>query len=334
MSTTLFPASGSHERQHTTSTVNQPVDATEELLDEAELFRLYRWKIAQIERLHDEDVVYLVGLMEQGKTAAPPPSQTREEQDAVVQRALHARLQLIRANLRLVVFIVRRYANYGVDLMDLVQEGNLGLIHAVEKFDPQLGYKFSSYAAIWIRRAILQALVTQAPGTFLTKREGSDRLKQLKHLLYEVGQGTKGEPSLDQLAERMNIGMGKLKHLLEASSAQHEVMSLDAPLPEAEGSESTLTLSDLVEDDPKYAPEQETLRGMLQTIVHALINQLTPNEKQVLRWRYGLDGADPQAFTTIGKRMGITHEGVRQIELRALRKLAPLCEDLHEFLQS
>ncbi len=329
MSTARISAPDRDQEQGMTAPVVPQTETA--LFDELELFRLYRWQIAQIARLRDEEEERLAALItDQGKTAAQPLSLSGEG----TQNVMDARLRMIEANLRLVVFIARRYANFGVDLMDLVQEGNLGLIHAVEKFDPRLGYKFGSYAAIWIRRAILQALVTQAPRTFLTKKEGSDRLKQLKHVLYEIEQDTQEEPSLEQVAERMNIGMRKLKHLLEASSSQHEMISLDAPLPEAEGSEGMLTLSDLVEDDPKYTPEQETLTGMLQTVVHTLVNHLTPDEKQVLRWRYGLDGADPQAFTTIGKRMGITHEGVRQIELRALRKLAPLCEDLHEFLQS
>lgn len=325
--------SGTHTEQRQGITIN-----LEELFDGLELLHFYRRQIDQFDLLRDEELIPLAEWIErdkyvkQARSERPQTLRATDEQREIERRATQARWRMVEANLRLVVFIARRYADYGVDLMDLIQEGNLGLMHAVEKFDHSKG-KFSSYASRWIRRAILRALVIQAPHTLLTKREKYDEIKRLKLLLKQLEQdaeGGEGELSSEEdLATQMHMSERRLKNLLALLSSNLETLSLDVPL--QEGDESTM-LSDVMEDDPKYTPEQEVISQTLETKVRELLDNLKPDEKRVLQLRYGFDDGKGQSLSQIGKRMNISIEGVRQIELRALRKLAQLSRDLHEFL--
>jgi RNA polymerase primary sigma factor len=315
--------------------------------------RYYRYEIGQVDMLSQEEVTKLARSIEQGRrnkksrttngmTGGPVPPTIptispratlanlvgRETEDAEVMKARHA---LVEANLRLVLHIARKYRGFGVDLMDLVQEGNIGLMHAVEKFDYRKGYKFSTYATWWIRQYITRALAEQAHliRVPLYKIEEIKRLGRVKRRLQQ--QSVANEPTLEDLAQQMEVSVEDVIALL---STNQETISLDKP--RKGGEDEEVALSEILEDDPIYSPEQIVLRETLQAHVQDVLQYLTPREKRVLQLRFGLDGGQEHSLTETGKKLGLSHEAVRQLEFRALRKLDYPCRSrmLQDFLVS
>ncbi len=285
----------------------------------------YRDEVGQVDLLSTEEVTHLAQLIERGQIAKRRGCLPGENEET--EEAKEARRQLIEANLRLVLYVARRYQGLGVDIMDLVQEGNLGLMHAVEKFDYTKGCKFSTYAIWWIRHYILRAMAAQVH-TIRLPQYRIEEINRLVRTTQHLQQGLKGEPTLDELAEQMNMDVEQVGVLL---SMNQETMSLDMPY---QGDGDEISLSEMLEDDPRYSPERIVIAETLQAQVQDLLSHLTQRERKVLELRYGLNSRE-HSLTEISRKLGLSHETVRQVEFRALRKLDHPSRDrmLQDFLR-
>jgi RNA polymerase primary sigma factor len=305
------------------------IKANPEAMNLDDSTRFYRYEIGQVDLLSSEEVTHLAQRIERGKAGKRQRSNAVQRPLREVEDAAEAKRQLIEANLRLVLHVARKYKGFGVDLMDLVQEGNLGLMHAVEKFDYRKGYKFSTYATWWIRQYITRALAEQASmiRVPLYKVEEMKRLGRARRHLQQEGLVV-GEPTLEDLATQMDVSVQQVISLL---STNQETVSLDMP---RKGGDEEVALSDMLEDDPCYSPERVVISQTLHDHIHDLLDELTIRERRVLQLRYGLNGGSEHSLTETGKKLGLSHEAVRQVEFRALRKLDHPCRTrmLQDFL--
>jgi len=265
---------------------------------------------ATVEGIDDPVKVY---LKEIGTVPLLSPD---EEKDLAMRMAdgdTYARDRLVEANLRLVVSIAKRYVGRGMHFLDLIQEGNLGLIKAVEKFDYTKGFKFSTYATWWIRQAITRAIADQARTIRIPVHmvETINKVKKVSStLLHENGH----EPTAEEIAEVMNIAPDKVREILRVAQ---EPVSLETPIGEEEDSH----LGDFIPDEEAQVPAEAAYQSLLREQLSEVLSTLTPREEKVLRLRFGLEDGRPRTLEEVGKEFNVTRERIRQIEAKALRKL-------------
>jgi RNA polymerase primary sigma factor len=290
------------------------LECTPEQLDEAVRFRAVEYQLMPrniLRRLErspewpsDEEVLAL--LAERSALLA-------RQYDEMVNRGEVAQDRLTEANLRLVVSVAKRYGGRGMTMLDLVQEGNLGLIRAVEKFQHNKGYKFSTYATWWIRQAITRAIADQARTIRIPVHmvETINRvISTQRRMMQELGH----EPSSEELALKLELPAERVREIMKISQ---EPISLEMPI----GEEDDSHLGDFIPDEKALAPADAAAHQMLREQVDGVLESLTERERRVLELRFGLDTGRSRTLEEVGKEFGVTRERIRQIEAKALRKL-------------
>lgn len=285
-------------------------DAGIQIIDEAERNKeLYEQALSDI-GLDDPVKMYLKDIGRVPLLSADDEIElARKMQDGDEE----AKKKLSEANLRLVVSIAKRYVGRGMLFLDLIQEGNLGLMKAVEKFDYQKGFKFSTYATWWIRQAITRAIADQAR-TIRIPVHMVETINKLTRVSRLLTQKYGREPSPAEIAKEMNISEERVR---EIQKIAQDPVSLETPIGEEEDSH----LGDFIEDETTVTPSDSVSTTMLKETLLSVLNSLTPREEKVLRLRYGVDDGRPRTLEEVGKEFNVTRERIRQIEAKALRKL-------------
>jgi RNA polymerase primary sigma factor len=282
---------------------------------------LYLKEMAQVPLLTNEEEVDLARRLELGKEAIYtlahangdiPPAE-REELLLLVEDGQSAREHLIKANTRLVVSIAKKYIGRGVPFLDLIQEGNLGLMKAVEKFDYRRGYRFSTYATWWIRQTITRAIADQGR-TIRVPVHMSDRIRRLYKAARQLEQTNGRKPTPEEIARVLELEPRKVQWMLKVS---WQPLSLEHPVGEEEDSE----LGAFIEDDTTPTPTQSVHDNLLREKVEEMLSTLTPREARILRLRFGLQNGRSYTLEEVGQKFGLTRERIRQIEGKALRRL-------------
>jgi RNA polymerase primary sigma factor len=306
----------------------------------ADLVRMYLGEIGKVPLLNAGEEVELAQRIEKGTQAAcrlaelellhgeeEVPFQLRRVEERAVVDGLKAKEHLIRANLRLVVSIAKRYRSRSLSILDLVQEGNLGLIRAVDKFDYTRGFKFSTYATWWIRQAITRAIADQAR-TIRIPVHMVETINKVVRVQRQMHQETGHEPSIDELALAVAMSEAKVREILKLNQ---DTVSLETPM----GDENDFSLGDTIEDDSVEMPADAATRTLLNEAVKQALSELNDREQAVVRLRFGLDDGQMRTLEEVGKEFGVTRERVRQIEAKTLAKLRhPIrSQRLKEFLE-
>lgn len=255
--------------------------------------RLYLCEIGRVPLLNAKEEVELARRIEKGDQSA--------------------KQKLAEANLRLVVSIAKKYIGRGLSFLDLIQEGNIGLFRAVEKFDPNRGFKFSTYATWWIRQAITRAIADQAR-TIRIPVHMVETINKLTHAQRRLVQELGREPLIEELAAEMDMEIKKVKHILKISQ---DIVSLEAPV----GTEEDSKLGDFIEDDEALSPMEATNRQLLKENIREMLQYLSPRERKIIEMRFGLKDGVGHTLEEVGKEFHVTRERIRQIEAKVLQKL-------------
>ena len=252
-------------------------------------------------------------LKEIGKISLLSLDEETELSKRIAEGDETAKNRLAESNLRLVVSIAKRYVGRGMLFLDLIQEGNIGLMKAVEKFDAEKGYKFSTYATWWIRQAITRAIADQAR-TIRVPVHMVETINKLSRYQRQLTLELNREPTDEELAKKMGMSPDKVREVIKIAQ---DPVSLETPIGEEEDSH----LGDFVPDESNMSPEDFTIHEMLKEEIGDVLLTLTEREEQVLRLRFGLDDGSPKTLEEVGQMFGVTRERIRQIEAKALRKL-------------
>ena len=286
------------------------IEEEEEVLTEKNVEKFEKSLSAEGVSIDDPVKVY---LKEIGSFPLLSLEEEIELAEKILQGDSYAKKKLAEANLRLVVSIAKRYVGRGMLFLDLIQEGNLGLIKAVEKFDHTKGFKFSTYATWWIRQAITRAIADQARTIRIPVHmvETINKVKKVQsQLLHKNGQ----EPSVEDLAEELDMPQEKVREILKVAQ---EPISLESPIGEEEDSH----LGDFIPDSDAPIPEEAATHALLKEQLGEVLATLTPREAKVLSLRFGIEDGRPRTLEEVGKEFNVTRERIRQIEAKALRKL-------------
>jgi RNA polymerase primary sigma factor len=280
---------------------------------------LYLKEIGRVPLLTAEEEVMLAKGMEAGTKARERLDRdglNREERlqlKAVIQDGLAAREHLIRANFRLVISVAKKYIGRGVSFLDLIQEGNIGLIRATNKFNYRLGHKFSTYATWWIRQAVTRAIADQSRTIRVPVHMG-DQISKLLRTSHRLTQELGRKPTPEDLAADLDIPAHKVREMLKFS---RHPLSLEMPT----GDEGEKELGDFIEDEYSPAPDEEAASLVLRELLRDILQVLPPREVRILQLRYGLVDGETHTLEEVGKKLGVTRERVRQIESQALSRL-------------
>ncbi len=252
-------------------------------------------------------------LREIGKIPLLHPAEEIDLARRVVKGEIEAKKKLVSANLRLVVSIAKKYVGRGMLLLDLIQEGNLGLIRAVEKFDVEKGYKFSTYATWWIRQAITRSIADYAR-TIRVPVHMVETINRMKKITRKLAQEHGRRPTEEEIAKEMEITVEKLREIIKVAQ---EPISLETPI----GKEEDSRLGDFIEDEETESPVASVTHELLREDLENVLNTLTEREREVIKLRFGFDNGHPRTLEEVGQRFGVTRERIRQIEAKAIRKL-------------
>ena len=285
-------------------------DADLPLLDDAQIGRLEHELSAEGVALDDPVKAYL-------KEIGQVPLLSAEEEQTLARAAragdADARRRLSEANLRLVVSVAKRYAGRGLPFLDLIQEGNLGLMKAAEKFEPDRGFKFSTYATWWIRQSITRAIADQGR-TIRIPVHLVEHINRVRKTAGELLRKNGREPTAEEIAVRLEMEPDRVRELLQLAQ---EPVSLETPV----GEEEDAHLEDFIQDEEAGIPVDEAGRQLLRQELMSVLKSLTPREERVITLRFGLDDGQPRTLEELGKEFNVTRERIRQIEAKALRKL-------------
>ena len=285
-------------------------DADLPLLDEAQIGRLEHELSAEGVALDDPVKAYL-------KEIGQVPLLSAEEEQTLARAAragdADARRRLSEANLRLVVSVAKRYAGRGLPFLDLIQEGNLGLMKAAEKFEPDRGFKFSTYATWWIRQSITRAIADQGR-TIRIPVHLVEHINRVRKTAGELLRKNGREPTAEEIAVQLEMEPDRVRELLQLAQ---EPVSLETPV----GEEEDAHLEDFIQDEEAGIPVDEAGRQLLRQELMSVLKSLTPREERVITLRFGLDDGRPRTLEELGKEFNVTRERIRQIEAKALRKL-------------
>ncbi len=286
------------------------VDSDKDLSDEERKKRRREREIDLLEISNDSVRMY---LSEIGRVPLIDARKEVELARRIRKGDAGAKQQLAEANLRLVVSIAKKYIGRGLSFLDLIQEGNIGLFRAVEKFDPERGFKFSTYATWWIRQAITRAIADQAR-TIRIPVHMVETINKLTHTQRRLVQELGREPTLEELSVEMEMDIKKVSHIQKISQ---DIISLESPV----GSEEDSKLGDFIEDEEAVNPFEATNRQLRKENVHAMLDFLTPRERKIIEMRFGLKDGIGHTLEEVGKEFGVTRERIRQIEAKVLQKM-------------
>jgi RNA polymerase primary sigma factor len=295
-----------------TALENEGIDANDPV-------RLYLREIGRVNLLTAQEEIVLAQQLERGERAAERLRRgeyTLEERPQLQRWCLEsdaAREHLIRANLRLVVSIAKKYLGRGMSFLDLIQEGNLGLMRATEKFDYHKGFKFSTYATWWIRQAITRSIADQSRTIRLPVHIG-ETINRIKRTSNKLQQHMEREPTPDEIADAMGVPTEKVRRVLDVS---RQSVSLETPV----GAEGDSVLADFIEDGNSAAPLESAANRLLREQLNMALQKLPERERKIIQLRYGLYDGQYRTLEEVGREFGITRERIRQIEAKVLRKL-------------